>query len=190
MNLEIYSISGPIVKIKGETTLFMNEMVYVGEQRLIGEVSAVSNVETIIQVFENTTGLKAGDPVFRTQSPLSMTLGPGLLSSIYDGICRPLDKIEAATGPYIARGVNIPSVDIEKIWDIKLKVKPGDKVNAGDIFALTQETSIIEHRFIIPEGVNGTVIWVSEDGPQKANATICKIETASGATLKLTMITH
>lgn len=188
MNMEIYSISGPIVKIKGETTLFINEMVYVGEEHLIGEVSAVSTDETIIQVFENTTGLKAGDPITRTKNPLSVTLGPGLLSGIYDGICRPLDKIEKATGSYIGRGVNIPSVDGNRAWDITLKVKVGDRVDEGDIYATVQESSIIEHRFIVPDGICGKIKWVCENGSRVAKETICEIESDEGSIFKLSML--
>ena len=131
MENKIYSINGPVVTIKGKTDLEMMEMVYVGKARLVGEVIRMNEKETTIQVYEETGGLKAGEPVESTGGPLSVTLGPGILRNIYDGIQRPLPAIEKDMGSFIERGAHEPSLDEQAKWDVTVTVKAGIPVTPG-----------------------------------------------------------
>ena len=131
MKNTIYSINGPVVTIKGKTDLEMMEMVYVGKARLVGEVIRMNDRETTIQVYEETGGLKAGEPVESTGGPLSVTLGPGILRNIYDGIQRPLPAIERHMGSFIERGAHEPSLDEAAKWDVTVTVRQGDPLITG-----------------------------------------------------------
>ena len=146
----IYGINGSVISVKNDRELAMREMVYVGKKQLLGEVIRMDEEKTMIQVYESTTGLKTGDPVVGTGSLLDATLGPGILRNIYDGIERPLEEIAKEQGAFIAEGRSIPSLDEEKKWDVTMKIKAGDTVKGGQIFATCQETSLIEHRSMIP----------------------------------------
>ncbi len=181
MENKIYSINGPVVKVKDTKDFSMLEMVYVGNKRLIGEVIGITTEYTTIQVYEVTTGLMPGEPVYPTGSPMSATLGPGILSNIFDGIERPLKKIEEISGAFIAEGTNVPSLDTEKSYDVTVKVKIGDKVSAGEIYATCPETALIENRCMIhPSIKEAEVTWVCENGAHKIEDTIIKIKTAKG----------
>lgn len=127
----IYGINGPVVYIKGETPFRMGEMVYVGQERLIGEVISLSSEKTTIQVYEETTGLKPGAVVEGSGDAISVWLGPGIIHNIYDGIQRPLDEIAAQSGHFITRGLRADSLDQSKKWDVTLKVHVGDLVTEG-----------------------------------------------------------
>jgi V/A-type H+-transporting ATPase subunit A len=178
---KIYSINGPVVKVKDTKDFSMLEMVYVGNKRLIGEVIGITNEFTTIQVYEVTTGLMPGEPVYPTGSPMSATLGPGILSNIFDGIERPLKKIEEVSGAFIAEGTNVPSLDTERTFDVTVKVKVGDKLSAGDIYAVCPETALIEHRCMVHPSISeGEVTWVCENGPHKIEDTIIKLKTQAG----------
>ena len=131
MKNTIYSINGPVVTIKGKTDLEMMEMVYVGKARLVGEVIRMNDKETTIQVYEETGGLKAGEPVESTGGPLSVTLGPGILRNIYDGIQRPLPAIEQHMGSFIERGAHEPSLDEAAKWDVTVTVRQGDTLTGA-----------------------------------------------------------
>lgn len=172
----IYSINGSIVSVLNAQSLAMREMVYVGEKKLMGEVIRIDPDRTMIQVYESTTGLRPGEPVQSTGSLLNATLGPGILRNIYDGIERPLEKIAEEQGAFIAEGKSIPSLDEEKKWHVTMKVKTGDKANAGMIFATCPETSLIEHRSMIPYGINGTVIKAVNDGDYTVNDVLAVIK--------------
>lgn len=181
MENKIYSINGPVVKVKDTKDFSMLEMVYVGNKRLIGEVIGITNEFTTIQVYEVTTGLMPGEPVYPTGSPMSATLGPGILSNIFDGIERPLKKIEEVSGAFIAEGTNVPSLDTERTFDVTVKVKVGDKLSAGDIYAVCPETALIEHRCMVHPSISeGEVTWVCENGPHKNEDTIIKLKTQAG----------
>ena len=164
MENKIYSINGPVVTIKGKTDLAMMEMVYVGKSRLVGEVIRMNDKETTIQVYEETGGLKAGEPVESTGGPLSVTLGPGILRNIYDGIQRPLPAIESHMGSFIERGAHEPSLDTAAKWDVTVNVKAGDTLTGGQIYATCPETPAIQHRCMVPPEVCGTVTWAAENG--------------------------
>ena len=135
MNNTVYSINGPVVKVKDTRDFSMMEMVYVGKQRLVGEVIGITDQFTTIQVYEGTTGLRPGEPVYSTGAPLSATLGPGLLANIFDGIERPLKEIAKDSGAYIDQGVMVSPVDTEKTYDVTMTVKPGDRLRSGEIYA-------------------------------------------------------
>lgn len=175
----IYSINGSIVSVLNAQSLAMREMVYVGEKKLMGEVIRIDPDRTMIQVYESTTGLRPGEPVQSTGSLLNATLGPGILRNIYDGIERPLEKIAEEQGAFIAEGKSVPSLDEEKKWHVTMKVKAGDKVTAGMIFATCPETSLIEHRSMIPYGINGTVVKAVSDGDYTVNDVLITVKNDS-----------
>ncbi|MGN1417940.1 MAG: V-type ATP synthase subunit A [Acutalibacteraceae bacterium] len=183
----IYGINGPVVTIKGKTTLSMMEMVYVGNSRLIGEVIGLDSEKTTIQVYEDTVGLRPGEPVFSSGSQLCVTLGPGILSNIFDGIERPLPAIEKQTGSFIGRGINVPSIDEEKLWDVEILVEVGDELCGGQVYAQTQETPIIKHKIMLSPLLSGKVASVKESGKYKINDTIAEIETKDGKIVPLTL---
>jgi Archaeal/vacuolar-type H+-ATPase subunit A len=185
---KIYGINGPVVTIKGKTDLTMMEMVFVGEQRLAGEVIGISSEYTTIQVYEETTGLMPDAPVYSTGGLLSATLGPGILDNIFDGIERPLKEIEKHSGSaFIDRGASVPSLDTEREWDVTVCVKPGDRLTGGMIYATCPETSIIEHRCLVRPDLSGVVESVVPDGKYKINDTIATLKDDSGKTHELTL---
>ncbi|KAI4453758.1 v-type proton atpase subunit b [Holotrichia oblita] len=165
---EVYGINGPVLHIKNGD-FRMSEMVMVGEDRLIGEIIGIQKDVTVVQVFEDTTGLKPGAPVYGTGKPLSVKLGPGIISGIFDGIQRPLETIAKSSGVFISRGVHVPSLDPERLWDVKITAVLGDKLNPGAIIAEIEETSSILHKVMIPPGVSGLVTKVVPSGQYKCD---------------------
>ena len=176
----IYSINGPVVKVKNAKDFSMLEMVYVGHAKLMGEVISISKDLTTIQVYETTTGLKPGEPVISTGSPICVTLGPGILRNIFDGIERPLQAIAEQSGAFIEAGSDVDSLDIEKLWDVTMKVKVGDVLKGGDIYATCPETDLIEHRCMLSPLLSGKVVEVKENGQYKINDVVMKIEDEHG----------
>ena len=183
----IYSINGPVITVKGKTELSMMEMVYVGFDRLVGEVIGLEDDVTTIQVYEDTVGLKPGEPVYSTGSQLCVTLGPGILSNIFDGIERPLPALEEESGSFIGKGINVPSVDEEKLWDVKVLVKPGDTLSGGAVYAQTQETPAILHKIMLSPLLSGTVASVKPDGKYKVTDEIAVLKDEDGNTVSLTL---
>ncbi len=183
----VFSVNGPVVKVRDTSDFAMMEMVYVGAEHLMGEVIGVNSEETTIQVYEVTTGMKPGEPVIGTGAPVSAVLGPGIISNIFDGIERPLKKIEEISGAYISPGSNIDSLDTEKKWNVTLKVKVGDEVDGGAVFAVCPETALIEHRCMIPPKMSGEVVFAAENGEYTINDVICRIKSADGTEHELTM---
>ena len=183
----IYGINGPVIYLKGNAGFKMSEMVYVGRQHLVGEVIALTKDRTTIQVFEETTGLKPGEEVIATGDAISVTLAPGILNNIFDGIERPLSKIAEQSGAYIDRGVSVSSLDETKLWDTKIVVSKGDEVFGGSIIAEVPETSAIVHKVMIPPDLSGRVIDVVPDGKYTISDTIVTIETSDGTEHCLTM---
>lgn len=183
----IFSINGPVVKVRDTKDFSMLEMVYVGTKRLIGEVIGITSEETTIQVYESTTGLKPGEPVSGSGMPMSATLGPGIISNIFDGIERPLRQLEALSGVFIAEGANISALDTSKKYDVAVKVKVGDKLNGGDIYATCPETPVIEHRCMVHPNLSGEVVWTAADGEYAINDTVVKIKNDKGETVDLTL---
>ena len=176
----IYGINGPVVYLKGNTGFKMSEMVYVGKERLVGEVIALTKDTTTVQVFEETTGLKPGETVTASGDALSVTLGPGILNNIFDGIERPLSEIAKQSGKYISRGLTVDSLDTEKKWDVHVTVSEGEELMGGAIIAETQETRSIVHKSMVPPDVNGTVIWAAKDGKYTILDPIVKLKLEDG----------
>mgnify|MGYP004666490869 FL=1 len=183
----IYSVNGPVVKVRDTKDFSMLEMVYVGNKRLIGEVIGITDEETTIQVYESTTGIMPGEPVYTTGAPMSATLGPGIISNIFDGIERPLRSIYDISGAFISEGANVPVLDAERTYDVTVKVSVGDKLEGGDIYAVCPETSIIEHRCMLSPKLSGEVVWTAENGSYKINDEIVKIKNAKGEIIPLTL---
>ena len=173
---QIFGINGPVVKVKGSDSFEMQEMVYVGNEELIGEVIGVTSDTTIVQVYEETTGLKKGEPVVGTGGPLSITLAPGILSDIFDGIERPLKEIRNMSGSFIGRGLKVTNLDERKTWNVEMVAKQGDYVTGGDIIAVTQETSLIEHRIMIPPNIKGKIEWIAPNGNYTIVDIIAKVK--------------
>ena len=186
----IYSVNGPVVKVVGGKGLAMMDMVFAGDQQLIGEVVGVEGDMTTVQVYEDTAGLAPGQPVTTTGSPMALMLGPGLLGNIFDGIARPLKSLEAISGPFLGRGVNIPALDLEKKWDVEITVKEGDPVKPGTLYAQCQETSAILHRCLTPAGLTGTVTRVVPNGPYTVEDVLVEVTDARGKVTELKLATR
>lgn len=184
----IFGINGPVVTIKGETDLSMMEMVYVGKEKLIGEVIGLDKKMTTIQVYEETTGLKPGEPVYSTGLPMSVTLGPGIIGNIFDGIERPLPAIEKKLGAFIGKGAQFSPLDTEKKYKVTLKVKVGDTLSGGDIYAECPETPVITHKIMLSPLLSGTVTEVMPDGEYTVNDTVAKIKDKKGNETELTLL--
>ena len=183
----IYGINGPVVYLKGNTGFKMSEMVHVGEEHLVGEVIALTKDTTTVQVFEETTGLKPGAEVTATGDAISVTLGPGILNNIFDGIQRPLSEIAAESGKYISRGVSVDSLNTEKKWHVHMTVKPGDAVTGGTIIAETPETRSIVHKSMVPPNLSGTIKEAVPDGDYTILDIIAVLELPDGTTKDLTL---
>lgn len=184
-NITIYSINGPVVKVKNADDLKMQETVYVGNKRLIGEVISNSRGEVTIQVYESTTGLKTGEPIVRTGKPMSVTLAPGIIGNIFDGIERPLKALESISSPYIETGCDVEKTDTEKKYSVKITVSEGDTVERGRIYAACPETSRIEYR--APSPCSGKVVYAAPDGEYTVKDILVRVLTASGETEELSL---
>jgi V/A-type H+-transporting ATPase subunit A len=168
-------ISGPTVRAEGLEGIKMYEVVYVGYDKLIGEAIAVSGDKAIIQVYENTSGLKPGEPVYKTGEPLSVTLGPGIIGRTYDGVQRPLDIIALKVGYFVKRGVAIDPLPIDKKWFFEPKVKLGEEVTEGDILGFVQETPLIKHAIMVPIGIEGKISYIAKEGEYYITDTIAEV---------------
>ena len=173
----IYRISGPVVTATGIAPR-MYEVVRVGNEGLMGEVIELHGEQSVIQVYEETSGIEPGEPVIRTGQTLSVQLGPGLLTQIYDGIQRPLPKLEETMGVFITRGVDADGLDLTKEWEFVPTVKVGDELSAGHVIGTVQETETIEHRVMVPPGKGGVVKTI-ESGSFNITQTVCKLEDGS-----------
>ena len=170
----IYRISGPVVTAVGISPR-MYEVVRVGDEGLMGEVIELHGDQSVIQVYEETSGVRPGEPVVRTGQTLSVQLGPGLLTKIYDGIQRPLPELEKTMGVFIKRGVDADGLDLEKIWAFNATAKKGDSVTSGDILGTVQETKTIEHKVMVPPGVSGKIKNINS-GDFNVTQTVCTLE--------------
>ncbi len=186
-NNVIYGINGPVVTVKNTDSFEMMEMVHVGEQNLVGEIIGITDKLTTIQVYEETTGLKPGDPVSGTGAPMNVLLGPGILDNIFDGIERPLKAIEEQSGVFISRGAAVSPLDTEKLWSVTMKIKAGDRLEGGQIYATLPETPIIEHRLMLHPSLSGVVVEVKPNGDYKIHDTVAVIEDDLGDRHELTL---
>ncbi len=176
---KIIRVSGPLVVAENMKGSRMYDVVHVGEEKLLGEIIELEQDLASIQVYEETEGIGIGEPVYLMGEPLSVSLGPGLIESIYDGIQRPLDKIKEKSGNFISRGIFIPAIDPEKKWDFNPVKKEGDKVVGGDIIGTVQETVLIEQRIMVPFGIEGTIEKI-ENGKFTVKDIVAVIKTKEG----------
>ena len=154
----ITAINGPVVEAKGMTGFQMREMVMVGKRKLIGEIIILEGDFATIQVYEETSGLRVGEEIVSTGRPLSLKLGPGIIGNIFDGIERPLVRINEMSYGYIPEGIGLISIDENKEWDVKFTAKVGDYLKSGDVYAQIQETPVVLHKVMVPPNVEGKVI--------------------------------
>ena len=183
----IYGINGPIIYIKGPTEFRMNEMVYVGPQKLIGEVIGLTSTQTTVQVYEETSGLRPGEEVLGTGSAVSVVLAPGILNNIFDGIERPLAQIAAHSGDFITKGVSVSSLDEDKLWETTLLIHPGQEVSGGTIIAEVPETAGIIHKVMVPPNTFGRVLDVVPNGQYRIWDRLATIQCIDGSEISLTM---
>ncbi len=185
---KIYGINGPVIYVKGDQGFKMSEMVYVGKDHLVGEVIALSRERTIIQVYEETTGLKPGEEVLGTGDAISVTLAPGIIGNIFDGVQRPLTEIAKASGPFISRGISVESLDPDKKWPVHMTVRDGDAVTGGTIIATVPETSALTHKIMVPPDLSGTLKNVVPDGDYTIHQVIATLTDYAGNDIPLTMV--
>lgn len=189
MNTKVISkINGPVVIAEGDADFAMHDMVKVGKQKLMGEVIKLDKKSATIQVYEDTSGMKIGEEVYGENEPLSLILGPGIIGNIYDGVQRPLNRIEEVlkTG-YIGKGVEVSGIDLEKKWNFIPKVNIGDSIEYGSILGCVQETQAIENRILYPKKINGKIIFVAEQGEYKVTDTIAKVKMENGKIVEINM---
>ena len=179
MQGRIIKVAGPLIIAENMADCELFDVVRVSDKNLIGEIIELRGDKASVQVYEETSGLKVGDTVVSTDAPLSVELGPGLIESIFDGIQRPLDKVYEKYGDRISRGIKVDSIDHEKKWDFKATVKVGDAVSAGDFIGEVQETSIVNHKIMVPFGVTGKVKSV-KSGSFNVTEDVAVIETEKG----------
>ncbi len=176
LQAKLFAINGPVVKANNTVGLRMHEVVKVGKLGLIGEIISLEGDIATIQVYEETTGLKPGEPVVGSGDLLSVTLGPGIVGNVYDGIQRPLEVLKNSGGAFLERGVDVPSIDMRKEWDVEILVKEGDTLTGGQIIARIQETSSFWHRVLVPPNINGKVINAKPSGRYTVDTVIVEVE--------------
>jgi len=183
----IDKIAGPLVVADGMKDARMYDLVYVSDYNLIGEIIELKGNKASIQVYEETGGLKPGDPVTATGKPLSVELGPGLVTAIYDGIQRPLDKIREEAGDWITRGISIRGLDHDKAWDYEPVAAVGLNVTGGEVLGEVPETNLIVHKIMVPPEVSGEIVWIIEPGKYNIDTVIAKLKSPEGSTVELPM---
>ncbi|WP_238903005.1 V-type ATP synthase subunit A [Clostridium sp. YIM B02506] len=180
MEGRIIGVNGPVIKAEGMKGFKMREMVTVGSKKLIGEIIILEEDFATIQVYEETGGLKIGEKVISTGNPLSLKLGPGLLGSIFDGIERPLEKINEDSDGFIPEGIGLISIDEEKLWEVKVTVNIGDELEAGQVYAEIQETPSITHKLMVPPDLQGKVKDIKPNGKYNIEEVIVTLENNDG----------
>ena len=183
----IVKVSGPLIVASGMADVNMYDVVRVSEKHLIGEVIELHGDKASIQVYEETGGIGPGEPVESTGAPLSVELAPGLIESIYDGIQRPLNKIQELAGDRITRGIRVDSIDHERLWDFQPAAQIGDILKPGDILGTVQETEAVLHKIMVPPNVEGQLTWI-HSGEANVVQTIAKLVTSKGETVELPML--
>ena len=183
----IVKVSGPLIVASGMADVQMYDVVRVSDKHLIGEVIELRGDRASIQVYEETGGIGPGEPVESTGAPLSVELAPGLIESIYDGIQRPLDKIKEKAGDRITRGIEVNSIDHEKLWNFVPVAQVGDELKAGDVLGTVQETEAVLHKVMVPPNVSGKLTWIFS-GDANVLTPIAKLEQADGSVKELPML--
>src|SRR6056297_3359846 len=172
----IQSVSGPVVTAR-DLDARMNDVVYVGDEGLMGEVIEIEGDLTTVQVYEETSGVGPGEPVENTGEPLSVDLGPGMLDSIYDGVQRPLDALETKMeSAFLDRGVDAPGIDLEKTWEFEPEVAEGDVVEPGDVVGIVSETASIDHKVMVPPDYEGGEVVAVESGNFNVEETVVELD--------------
>lgn len=184
-NGKLIFINGPVVKAENAEALKMREMVLIGHKKLIGEVVSVENESATLQVYEETSGLEWGESVISTGKPLSVKLGPGILSNIFDGIERPLEQIFETGSAFIPEGIGLISIDMNKLWDVHITAKVGDYLEEGSVYATVQETSMILHKLMLPPKTQGKVVFAEVDGSYNIEQTVIKLVNDDGEEIAL-----
>ena len=185
---KVVKVSGPLVVATGMADANMSDVVRVGPERLIGEILTMNGDSASIQVYEETSGLGPGTEVVTTGSPMSVELGPGMIENIYDGIQRPLEKImEKVQGNNLPRGVEVPAIDLEKLWDFTPVAKAGDKVVGGDIIGTVPETPVVLHKIMVPPNLKGTLKSVVSAGQYTVRQTVAVLTKEDGTDVELAM---
>ncbi len=172
---KVYGINGPILTLRSEQDFKMSEMVTVGDERLIGEVINVKNDGAIVQVYEDTSGLKPNTVVYGSDRQMSVMLGPGIISNIFDGIQRPLRAFEEVSGFFLTKGVQLDKLDMDKPWDVNMLIEDGQEVSPGQIIATVKETESIDHRIMIPPNISGKVTDALNSGAYNMRKPLCKV---------------
>ena len=186
----IITVNGPVVRASGMRDFAMREMVNVGSLALLGEIIRLDGDDGLIQVFEDTAGLTVGEPVKGTGSPLSMSLGPGLMGSIFDGIGRPLGRLLEKEGSFVSRGVSVPQIDPDRTWEITPLGKVGDVVTQGMALASIKETSLVEHMILVPAGLEGEITFILPSGFHRASSAVARIRDTHGREQSIPMVTR
>ena len=184
----IIKVSGPLVVAKGMRNAKMYEVVRVSDEKLMGEIIELNEDEASIQVYEETTGIGPGEPVYLTGETMSVDLGPGLLTSIYDGIQRPLHLIEKEAGSFITRGIDVPALDYDKKWDFKATKNKGDQVVAGDVLGEVEETNLIMHKIMLPPTIAKATIEDIKSGSFTLKDTVATVKDENGKSHDITMV--
>ncbi len=184
----IVTVNGPVIRAAKMRNFAMGEMVTVGKLALLGEIIRLDGEDALLQVYEDTAGLTVGEPVTGTGHPLSMELGPGLMGSIFDGIGRPLGKLLEREGPFVTRGVSVSQLDPEASWEITPLGKVGDVVTAGTVIASLRETSLVEHRIMVPPGMEGELLSILPAGFHRASSAVARLRDARGKERSIPLI--
>ena len=174
----IISINGPVVECKGDGDFAMHDMVYVGKDEIIGEVIKLTKDIATIQVYEETSGLRIGEVVIGTEAPLSITLGPGIIGNVFDGIERPLKTLQELSGDFLKKGNNINAIDEQHVWHFIPTIELGNIVNLNTILGEVKESEVINNRIMNPFKIDGEVTYIAEEGDYKATDVIAKIKTS------------
>ena len=185
---KITKINGPVIIATGDESFAMHDMVYIGVHRLLGEVINLDGKSATIQCYEDTSGMKIGEEVITTNAPLSLSLGPGMIGSVYDGIQRPLKMLEEISGPFIKKGVQISSLDEQKKWHFTPTVSIEDTVEYNFILGTVKETESITHKILYPNHQSAKILEIAPEGDYCINDTIAKVQFPDGQTLELTMV--
>lgn len=186
----IITVNGPVIRAEGMRNFAMGEMVSVGSLSLLGEIIRLEGNNAIIQVYEDTAGVTVGEPVAGTGSLLSMDLGPGLMGSILDGIGRPLGRLMEKEGSFVSRGVSVPRIDPDRTWDVTPLGKVGDVVTSGTALASIKETSLVDHRIIVPAGLDGEITSILPAGFHKASSVVARIRDGRGRERSVSMVSR
>ncbi|HAG22820.1 MAG TPA: V-type ATP synthase subunit A, partial [Synergistaceae bacterium] len=184
----VIAVNGPVVRASGMKHFGMREMVHTGDEGLVGEIIRMEGDEAVIQVYEETEGLRPGESVTGTGEPLSISLGPGLLGAIFDGIGRPLGTLLEREGPFLGRGLQVDQIDLSKNWEIAPKVFEGDTLSPGMLLAVVQETSLFQHRILVPPECFGELTFLAPPGPVAGGTEIARLRDEHGREHSLTMI--